>query len=1244
MTTTHIHRCPRCHAAHAVAVRAGTSITCESCGHQWVSRVGSDEYLPGDSSTSLAAVRPLTNRQAPSDVEPQSGNSDFQETEHGVQPPSSTAFKPSTELTDGRIGCPVCGHAFLGQPGVEDQDCPQCHTIFSRATGRLTPGGSANGGDRLIGRALRGCQIDRKLGEGGMGSVYHATQLSLDRSVAIKVLPPELARNRNFIQRFEREAKSLARINHPNILQIYDFGEDVQLGVYFMIIEYVDGWDIGELLRRQPYLSQVESMDIVRQALLGLEQAAEKGVIHRDIKPDNLMLSTSGLCKVSDFGLAKGHHDETEVTTVGVRVGTPAFMSPEQCDGVDVDSRSDVYNLGCTVFLMLTGRLPYDGETPFSIMLKHKVDPIPSVRTFRPDLDQRVDALVQRMMAKNPAHRCRDLRDLIDETEHLLVDLTGTASILRKTNGPIRALIQQSSGRGAVTARTTRVGKRGSDRLRAQPPSTSPVVPTTRGHAPQTNRIPGAATVPEWLRPVDPPTPAPSTASASAQPAVGSRSELARAMGGANAAAKSTVPPPSLQTPFPGAPTPLPETRRASTSTALLPAVLDRVRERGIRAEVAAIAAGAQRLAANGSWEQAGAEWRRASQLARDIVESRRLSDLSFEAAKRAQRRKLIRRTAFVFGTMLLIGINLWIWPPVIHRLLAERERVRIDAISNQPERSRRLREFAAENQGGWLWYRVLFRRGYEVPSATAAATAAEVVPLPDTRGRSASPPRSDAGTSRPKDDLQHAAADPALSWQQVHTLAKQRAAAGDTNAAVLVATAEHQIAAANELRTQLDVAKGQGRHAEALELAQQLLHEHPRAGVLLQDLPLPTQVRVLDGDTGVTITDATIVADGIHVLGGTGRICRSARNEVKLDISARGFAPLRSVIAASPAREVTTLDIRLAPCPLWSIAAPAFKPTWVRLIPAGTGIAVLSPAGVSILDPASGTARSVTLPGMGASPWWSANENGWWFATADGEQRHLPPSLDRTVAVRRLGGAPLALLEVDLFYRAGSRLLVTVESSNDDRALVAREGIKTTWRIAGISGHSEPLLRRADDKIVAIDDQIVRIVEEDGTVSRRLPLRGTRTGPWAELPGNRLLVATTAGIDLVQLGAGGAQIVANAWLAEVGPAIPASASGQVVIARSNRRIDLAEWTGDAFRQRLFASTSGKPAFASVANNVAAIADESGSITLLRLTDGVTLRRFSRGMALATAPLLVADMVIVAEQNGVIAGYRIPTP
>ncbi len=346
---------------------------------------------------------------------------------------------------DQQLTCPVCGHSFVAVSAARAQTCPQCHTTFDHASGRFSTLSAGDGGDLLLGRNLRGCVIDRKLGEGGMGSVYHARQLSLDRSVAIKVLPPDLARNRNFIQRFEREAKSLAKINHPNILHIYDFGEEASLKLYFMIIEFVDGTDLGEVLNRRSTLPQLEVLDLLRQAAQGLEMAAAKGVIHRDIKPDNLMIASDGTCKVSDFGLAKGYGEENEVTSIGVRVGTPAFMSPEQCDGIEVDWRSDVYNLGCTVFLCLTGRLPFDGETPFSIMLKHKNDPIPSVREISPSVDPGIDRLIRHMLAKKPADRCDSWRSLVDEIEAIEVQLSGDPNILRKTRNNLVALARPAA-------------------------------------------------------------------------------------------------------------------------------------------------------------------------------------------------------------------------------------------------------------------------------------------------------------------------------------------------------------------------------------------------------------------------------------------------------------------------------------------------------------------------------------------------------------------------------------------------------------------------------------------------------------------------------------------------------------------------------------------------------------------------------------------------------------------------------
>lgn len=358
---------------------------------------------------------------------------------------------PSTEDTG---TCPVCGHRFSPIRKDDHQRCPQCSIVFSIKSGdpvdayRDDEDGGGDDTDDIIGATIRGCFVDRKLGEGGMGTVFHARQLSLDRSVAIKVMPSELTRNKNFIQRFEREAKSLARINHPNILHIYDFGEDHEHGIYFMIIEYVDGKDLGEILRARESISQAEALDIMRQAMQALEMASAKGVIHRDIKPDNLMIAKDGTCKVSDFGLAKGYGDFTEVTTAGVRVGTPAFMSPEQCDGGDIDARSDVYSLGCTMYLAMTGHLPFNGDSPFSIMLKHKTEPIPSLRKYRADAHPGVDALIQRMLAKRPDERCIEIHELINEIQDLQVELAGNASPQgRKTTGDRPRSVEES---GAV--------------------------------------------------------------------------------------------------------------------------------------------------------------------------------------------------------------------------------------------------------------------------------------------------------------------------------------------------------------------------------------------------------------------------------------------------------------------------------------------------------------------------------------------------------------------------------------------------------------------------------------------------------------------------------------------------------------------------------------------------------------------------------------------------------------------------
>ena len=488
--------CPKCGALYDGSVNGAGWATCDACGHLWMAAGAAKDETADLKSTQAATDDPgfdlrsavLDSRQlvaedssAPtgefrerqptilerhdSDYMPVSYHDDPDQalTGRSVRPEADERLSPNgsqialslfdeieKEIVSEKqrkgsqaqptvaITCPVCSTDFDAPQGLQEATCPRCDSVVDISTTRMhrrDPGSGRRSNDPLINATVSGYHIDRKIGEGGMGSVYHARQLSLDRSVAIKVLPPDLKHDKKFLMRFEQEAKSLARINHPNILHIYDFGEDNRNGIYYMVMEFVDGLDLAEILRQRRRVPVLEVLDMIRQSSLGLEQAAEKGVVHRDIKPDNLMVTSDGVWKVSDFGLAKNIEASTQMTRAGIRVGTPAFMSPEQCDGHSLDFRSDIYSLGITAFVGITGRLPFDGESPFAIMLKHKTEPPPLVSKFVPDADPRVEALIVRMTAKSPDDRYSTLRELIDHVEQVMNALADGAYSPREESG-----------------------------------------------------------------------------------------------------------------------------------------------------------------------------------------------------------------------------------------------------------------------------------------------------------------------------------------------------------------------------------------------------------------------------------------------------------------------------------------------------------------------------------------------------------------------------------------------------------------------------------------------------------------------------------------------------------------------------------------------------------------------------------------------------------------------------------------
>ncbi len=275
----------------------------------------------------------------------------------------------------------------------------------------------------LSGRQLGGYRLLRRLGRGAMAEVYLADQLSLGRQVAFKVLRLTLATDATYVERFHQEARAAARLVHANIVQIYEVG--CVDGVHFIAQEYVQGLNLAELLARRgpPDLPRV--LGILRQVAAALHKAAEQSIVHRDIKPENIMLAASGEVKVADFGLARlySRDDTANLTQVGITMGTPLYMSPEQVEGKPLDTRSDIYALGVTSYQMLTGEPPFRGDTALSIAVQHLQSAAERLENLRPDLPSAVCRIVHTMLAKDPSDRFATPRQLLHELRAVSIEL-----------------------------------------------------------------------------------------------------------------------------------------------------------------------------------------------------------------------------------------------------------------------------------------------------------------------------------------------------------------------------------------------------------------------------------------------------------------------------------------------------------------------------------------------------------------------------------------------------------------------------------------------------------------------------------------------------------------------------------------------------------------------------------------------------------------------------------------------------
>jgi len=275
----------------------------------------------------------------------------------------------------------------------------------------------------LTGRQLGDYQLLRRLGRGGMADVYLAKQGSLRRNIALKILKPDLAKDASYVKRFQREAQAAANLVQANIVQIYEVGE-VE-GFHFIAQEYVQGRNLKQYLNRYGAVEPVMAINVLRQSALALQKAGELHVIHRDIKPENIMLSTKGEVKITDFGLARINNSASKqaLTSVGITMGTPLYMSPEQVEGTAIDQRSDIYSLGVTAYHMLAGHPPFQGETALVIAVQHVKDTAIPLNELRRDIPLELCQLIEEMMAKAPSDRVDSATQLIKDLRRIKIDL-----------------------------------------------------------------------------------------------------------------------------------------------------------------------------------------------------------------------------------------------------------------------------------------------------------------------------------------------------------------------------------------------------------------------------------------------------------------------------------------------------------------------------------------------------------------------------------------------------------------------------------------------------------------------------------------------------------------------------------------------------------------------------------------------------------------------------------------------------
>ncbi len=321
----------------------------------------------------------------------------------------------------------------------------------------------------LVGQRLGRYEIRREIGRGGMGMVFEGFDTLLQRVVAIKVLPPQFAFDEDFVRRFHREAVASAQLHHTNVVTIHDVGEHA--GFHYLVMEYLEGETLDQWLKDHGTMPLGKASEVLRQIASALDFAHSRGMIHRDIKPSNIMLTADGHATLMDFGLVRAA-EGAMLTRTGMVVGTPEYMAPEQATGAEVDRRTDVYALGVVLYRMLSGQLPFTRSTPYAVTYAHIHEPPPPLRQTRADLPPRLEAILAKALAKNPADRYQRAGYLADDFAAAVADMPPDALV---TAAAAATTVQSAA---TLHQAQTFIGEAHTRRMETEPPAAAPVPPS----------------------------------------------------------------------------------------------------------------------------------------------------------------------------------------------------------------------------------------------------------------------------------------------------------------------------------------------------------------------------------------------------------------------------------------------------------------------------------------------------------------------------------------------------------------------------------------------------------------------------------------------------------------------------------------------------------------------------------------------------------------------------------------------